>query len=217
MTTTSRDTLESWLVSSGACSGGGLPQERDLPERQRVSRGELCKALAPLGGRHCERHADHGTLQRTSLDTEGGNEPIVQHMAEIASPHAAMMARLSLEPELAEHAAAHADPRDLTEARRLANNMRLATNRARDKRLDSRLHELTAVASGNPLLAGPHRNMNAVRISVVRSRPEIPQDRLAPDCHSYVEHDEMIVALERRDRRAEHATMREHLKSTRRF
>ncbi|MDE0695066.1 MAG: FCD domain-containing protein [Boseongicola sp.] len=102
---------------------------------------------------------DHRTFLRAPLDAEGSNEPIVQHMepivqhmAEITSPHVAMMARLSLESELAEHA----DPRDLTEARQLADNMRWATKRAKDKRLDLRLHELIAVASGNPLLAELH-------------------------------------------------------------
>ena len=147
------------------------------------------------------------------MDTEGSNEPIVQHMTEVTSPHVAMMARLSHEPELAEHA----DLRDSTEARRLADNMRLATNRARDKRLDLRLLESIAVAPGNPLLLFPllaelHRIMNAVRNSVVRSRREVPQDGLAPDFHSFVEQDEMIVALERHDCWADHATMREHPK-----
>lgn len=156
---------------------------------------------------------DHRTFLRAPLDAEGSNEPIVQHMAEITSPHVAMMARLSLESELAEHA----DPRDLTEARQLADNMRWATKRAKDKRLDLRLHELIAVASGNPLLAELHRIMNAVRISAVRSRREVRQDGLAPDFHSFVESDETIVPLERHDRWAGHATMREHLKSTRRF
>lgn len=123
-----------------------------------------------------------------------------------------MMARLWLEPELAGHAAIHAAPRHLTEARRIANGMRTAANWAEHEQLDLRLRELIAVASGNPLLAELHRIMNAVRDSVVLSRREFSQDGPPPDRHSFAEHDEIITALERRDLWAAHAAMREHLK-----
>ncbi|MXW85054.1 MAG: FadR family transcriptional regulator [Boseongicola sp. SB0673_bin_14] len=140
------------------------------------------------------------------------NEPIVVRLAEITSPRAAMMARLWLEPELAGHASIHAAPRHLTEARRIANGMRTAANWAEREQLDLRLDELIAVTSGSPLLAELHRIMNAVRDLVVLSSLEIPQDRPSPDRHSFAEHDEIIAALERRDRWAVHAAMREHLK-----
>lgn len=162
-----------------------------------------------------ERHVGRGTFLRTPSAEDASNEPLVRRLAEITSPHAAMMARLSLEPELAGHAAIHAAPRHLVEARRLTEDMRSAKDWAEYEAMDARLHELIAVASGNPLLAELLRIVNAVRLSVVWSNLEIPQDGPPADYHSFAEHDAIVEALERRDRTAAHAAMRTHLKSVR--
>ena len=216
VTTPSRDALAGWLASSGAVAGDRLPPERDLCERLGISRGELRKALTALEAEGIvERHVGRGTFLRDRTAASEIKEPLVTRLAEITSPHAAMMARLSLEPELAGHAAIHAAPRHLTEARRLADEMRLAGDWAEYERLDARLHELIAIASGNPLLAELHRIVNAVRVSVVWSRLALPQDGPPADYHSFDEHDEIIAALESRDRKAAHAAMRKHLKTTR--
>ena len=215
-TTASRDALAGWLVNSGAEPGDRLPPERELSDQLGISRGELRKALTALEVEGVvERHVGRGTFLRTPSASDKRNEPLVIRLAEITSPHAAMMARLSLEPELAGHAAIHAAPRHLAEARRLAEDMRAATNWSEYERADTRLHELIAVASGNPLLAELHRIVNAVRVSVVWSRLELPQDGPPPDYHSFAEHDEIIAALESRNRWAAHAAMRNHLKSVR--
>lgn len=140
---------------------------------------------------------------------------MVARLAEVTSPHDAMMARLTLEPELAGHAAIHASPRHLAEARRLADGMRAASNWAEYESLDTRLHELIAIASRNPLLVELHRIVNAVRVSVVWSNLQIPEHGPPKDYHSFAEHDAIIDALESRDRRAAHAAMRAHLKSVR--
>ncbi len=214
-TTASRDAFAAWLSRSGATPGDRLPPERNLCEQLGISRGELRKVLTTLEAEGVvERHVGRGTFLRTP-DAEGNKEPLVTHLAEITSPHAAMMARLSLEPELAGHAAIHAAPRHLTEARRLADGMRAAANWAEYGQLDAQLHELIAVASGNPLLAELHRIVNAVRVSVVWSKLALPQDGPPADYHSFAEHEEIIEALERRDRTAAHAAMRNHLKSVR--
>jgi len=214
--TASRDALASWLANSGAVAGDRLPSERDLCGRLGMSRGELRKAMTRLEAEGIvERHVGRGTFLRTPSAADKNDVPLVMRLAEITSPHDAMMARLSLEPELAGHAAIHAAPRHLTEARKLAEGMRAAANWAEYEQLDARLHELIAVASGNPLLAELHRITNAVRVSVVWSRLEIPEDGPPEDYHSFAEHEEIIAALERRDRMAAHAAMRNHLKSVR--
>ena len=100
-------------------------------------------------------------------------------------------------------------------ARSLADGMRKAADWAEYEQLDARLHELIAVASGNPLLAELHRIVNAVRVKVVWSKLELPRGGPPTDYHSFAEHDEIIEALERRDRLAAHAAMRNHLKSVR--
>lgn len=213
---TSRDALAGWLVESGAAPGDRLPPERELSERLGFSRGELRKALTALEAEGVvERHVGRGTFLRNPASVDKSIEPLVMRLSEITSPHAAMMARLSLEPELAGHAAIHAAARHLTEARRLADDMRGASDWAEYEQLDAQLHELIAVASGNPLLAELHRIVNAVRVSVVWSRLALPQDGPPADYHSFAEHDEIIEALESRDRWAAHAAMRNHLKSVR--
>ena len=215
-TKASRDELLGWLARSGIAPGDRLPPERRLCEQLGMSRGDLRKVLITLEAEGTvERHVGRGTFLRTPSAADEGSKPVIKHLAEVTSPHAAMMARLSLEPELAGHAAIHAAPRHLTEARRLADEMRAAKNWAEYERLDARLHELIAVASGNPLLAELHRIVNAVRVSVVWSRLALPQDGPPADYHSFDEHDEIIAALESRDRNAAHAAMRNHLKTTR--
>lgn len=99
------------------------------------------------------------------LSGDKRTDRLVMRLAEITSLLAAMMTHLSLEPELAGHAAVHAAPRHVSETRRLVEGMRSVTNRAEYGQLDSRLHQLAAVAPGNPLLTELHRNLNAVRVS----------------------------------------------------
>lgn len=211
-----RDALASWLAASGAEPGDRLPPERALSERLGVTRGELRKAMTALQAEGVvERHVGRGTFLREPSAEENIYEPLLRRLADVTSPHAAMMARLSLEPELAGHAAIHAAPRHLAEARSLSEAMREASDWAEYEQLDARLHELIAVASGNPLLAEMHRIVNAVRVSVVWSNLELPRGGPPANYHSFAEHDAIIAALERRDRSAARAAMREHLKSVR--
>ena len=213
---TSRDILVSWLEEHGAAPGERLPPERKLSETLQMSRGELRKAMTALEAEgFVERHVGRGTFLRTPSPTEANFEPLFARLSEITSPHDAMMARLSLEPELAGYAAIHASQLQLTEARGLTTAMKAASNWTDYEELDARLHELIAVASGNPLLAELHRIVNAVRMSVVWSVLEIPQDGPPSDYHSFAEHDAIVSALESRDRHAAHAAMRNHLKSVR--
>lgn len=215
-TTAPRQALAEWLASANAAPGDKLPPERDLCARLGMSRGDLRKAMLSLEAEGVvERHVGRGTFLKAVETDRPDPGDYVARLAEITSPHDAMMARLSLEPELAGYAAIHAAPRHLAEARGLADAMRRADNWAEYEQLDARLHELIAVASGNPLLAELHRIVNAVRVSVVWGRLEIPAGGPPADYHSFAEHDAIIEALESRDRVAAHGAMRAHLKSVR--
>lgn len=111
--------LANWLASSDTTVGDRLPPERRPAAGLGVSRGELRKALMALeADGFIERHVGRGTFLKSSVDIEETGGAIVQRLTEISSPHAAMMARLSLELELAGHAAIHAAPRHLAELRR---------------------------------------------------------------------------------------------------
>ncbi|MDJ1017736.1 MAG: FadR/GntR family transcriptional regulator [Paracoccaceae bacterium] len=213
-----RETLANWLIDSGVSPGDRLPPERELCGQLGMSRGELRKALSALEVEGVvERHVGRGTFLKSDTGTGAGtsDQSFIRHLAEITSPHAAMMARLSLEPELAGHAAIHAAPRHLAELRRLGEEIRAAKSWTEYELYDSQFHELIAKASGNPLLAELYRIVNEVRVSVVWSRLDLPVDGPPSDYHSFSEHDEIIEALERRDRARAHTAMRDHLKSVR--
>ena len=208
--------LAGWLEKHGTLPGERLPPERQLSEKLGISRGELRKAMTALEVEGLvERHVGRGTFLRAPSAPEPNNESLIARLSEDTSPHNAMMARLSLEPEIAGHAAIHASQRHLAEARKLANAMRVAASWEEYGDLDARLHELIAIASGNPLLVEMHRIVNAVRLSVVWSVLEIPKDGPPEDYHSFAEHDEIVSALEKRDRSAARSAMRNHLKSVR--
>ncbi|MEM6634627.1 MAG: FCD domain-containing protein [Pseudomonadota bacterium] len=208
--------MTDWLTQSGAAPGDRLPPERELSGRLGMSRGDLRKALMALEAEGVvERHVGRGTFLKSASEAAETGQSVVLRLAEITSPHAAMMARLALEPELAGHAAIHASPRHLAEARKLCDGMRTAADWASYEQLDSGFHRLIAAASGNPLLIELHRIVDAVRISVVWSRLELPEVGPPPGYHSFDEHDDIIEALERRDRAAAHSAMRTHLKSVR--
>ena len=208
--------LAGWLDEFGARPGERLPPERQLSEKLGISRGELRKAMTALEAEGMvERHVGRGTFLKAPAVAKTSDASLLERLSQVTSPHDAMMARLSLEPEMAGHAAIHASQRHLTEARALADAMRTAKNWEEYEDLDAHLHELIAVASGNPLLVELHRIVNAVRLSVVWSVLEIPQAGPPSDYHSFAEHDVIISALEKRDRNAARTAMRDHLKSVR--
>lgn len=208
--------LVKWLADAGIAPGDRIPPERELSEQLGVSRGELRKVLMALEAEGVvDRQVGRGTYLVDAQRSDALIQPVVRRLSDITSPHSAMMARISLEPELAGYAAIHAAPRHLTEARKLADGMRAAKTWGEYEALDARLHELIATASGNPLLAELHRIVNGVRVSVLWSRLELPEHGPPPEYHSFKEHDDIIAALEKRDRDAARAAMRTHLKSVR--
>ncbi len=211
-----QDTLkavQSWLVESNFALNQRLPAERTLTEKFGVSRSALRKALGAL--EHdgiLKRHVGRGTYLQRHIG-EQTTPPNIQALAERTSPHEAMMARMSLEPELASLAAINATPRQLVEARALAERMREARDWADYERHDARFHNLIAEASGNVLLHELHRILNEVRVFVVWGKLPMPDDGPPPDYHSFAEHDAILAALERHDRTAAHKAMRTHLKA----
>ena len=204
--------LEAWLSEQGLGVGDRLPSERTLADGLCVSRSELRKALAILEFRGAlQRRVGQGTFLRESPAAR----PTLDDLAHRTSPHQAMAARLALEPELAGLAAIHAAPAHLAEARSLTQAMRGAPSWDRYEQLDAAFHQALAEASGNPLLAELYRIINAVRVTVVWPRLDMPAERPPPDYHSFAEHETILDALDRRDRQGAAAAMRTHLKSTR--
>ena len=209
--------VRAWLGSSQLPEGARMPPERTLATSLGVSRAELRKALLVLEAEgRLERKVGRGTFltnQRVpqSGKASGGD---IASLAERTGPHEAMIARLALEPQLAQMAALHATPRQLTELRRIADAMHTASTWQAYEDLDAAFHDLIAESAGNALLHDLHKIMNGVRMIVVWRRLN-PQDQ-APtnDYHSFREHEDILHALETRDRQGAERAMRSHLQST---
>jgi DNA-binding FadR family transcriptional regulator len=208
--------VEEWLQSSKLSSGDRLPPERVMSQTLGISRSELRKALAILEVNGVlKRHIGRGTF--LSGGDEDGSEAatLIARLGAQTSPHEAMMARLALEPELASLAAIHATPQQLRQARMLGDAVRHAKSWDDYERLDAEFHRAIAEAAGNRLLAELHAIMNAVRVSVVWPRLDLPKGGPSPDYHSFAAHDAILSALDARDRKGAHAAMREHILSIR--
>lgn len=217
MSKKSIDRLRAWFASSELPEGSRLPPERELATTLGLSRAELRNALLVLDAEgRLERKVGSGTyvrqptgpVQAATVATD------ITKLAERTGPHEAMVARLAIEPELTQMAALHATPRQLTELRRLADAMANARSWRVYEEQDAAFHDLIAKSAGNPLLYDVFRIVNGVRMVVVWRRLS-PSDAAPPsDYHSFREHEEIVSALERRDRSGAQKAMRAHLQST---
>ncbi len=206
--------LEAWIAKSDLGEGSRLPPERSLCGKIGVSRTDLRKALSVLEFKGAiERHVGRGTFLTAEPDPVPVSRGELDRLANKTSPHEAMVARLSLEPELASLAAIHAAPRDLAHARSLCEAMRSAPDWPTYERLDSEFHGLISRAAGNRLLTELHGIVNAVRVAVVWKRLDVPPDGPPPDYHSFREHEAIVGALEARDRAGARAAMRSHIEA----
>lgn len=209
--------IRTWISSSGLVEGARLPPERELCASLGISRAELRKALLVLEANGTlVREVGRGTFlaKKMELRKSGGAERTISDIAERTGPHEAMMARLALEPELARLAALHASPRQLREMRNLAVKMRSAANWRIYEEMDSEFHDVLAEASGNSLLHDLHKILNGVRMVVVWKRLDLPEDAPNSEYHSFLEHDAIVTALEKRSGADAFKAMQSHLRST---
>lgn len=209
--------IRAWLGSSQLREGARLPPERTLASSLGLSRAELRKALLVLEAEgRLERKVGRGTFlanQRVPRSGKGSGGDIAA-LAERTGPHEAMIARLAFEPNLARMAALHATPRQLAELRRVADALRMASSWEAYEELDAAFHDLIAESSGNALLHNLHKILNGVRMIVVWRRLNPKDTAPTSDYHSFQEHEEIVSALEARDRHGAEKSMRKHLQST---
>ena len=203
------DQLEHYIAGM---TGARLPPERQLARDWGVSRSEVRKALArlELEGR-LVRKVGSGTFVK-SAPTEG--VPDVITLRRITSPRHAMEARLAVEPETARLAAVNATHDQIDEMMRLAREIQASPSWDTYKRLDKKLHELIATASGNGLLAVLQHLVDDVRAEVVWGQLDTNSPAPPADYSSFAEHDVIIDAIARHDRDSAAEAMRRHLLTT---
>jgi DNA-binding FadR family transcriptional regulator len=186
-----------------------LPPERNLAAQLGVQRPGLRKALAVLESEgQIWRHVGKGTFV--------GSRPIAAQgdltaIARKTNPSEVTRTRVLIEPEVAALAALNATPTHVAEMRNCLAKSRAAPTWRQYESWDNRLHRTIAEATQNYLLLALLDTLSAVRRTVTWGRLRINRERPQPDHHSFGEHEEIVAAIEERDRDRARDAMRRHL------
>jgi len=177
-----------------------------------VTRSEIRKVLAQMEAEgRLSRQVGRGTFISAPQNEPPSKIELLQLST---SPREAMEARLLIEPELASLAAINATATQIDAMRVLAVQTRNAENWKAYEQLDGKLHRLIAEAAGNKLLVAVHETVNEVRRAVVWKWLDTRPSKPPSDYSSFAEHDELISAIENRDRVGAMEAMRRHLRTT---
>ena len=203
--------LRAWLKRCDLPQNGRLPPERELCRELGITRGELRKSLAELEREGVIwRHVGKGTFV--------GERPhdTVMRLDEIereTNPAEVMRMRLILEPALAWDAALHATRSDLEAMKDAIRRSHTAVTWRQYEAQDNALHRAIGEASGNKIALAMFDALNTVRRGVAWDRKRGEEPGPPTDHHSFEEHREIVLAIERRDREAAQTAMLSHLKS----
>ncbi len=201
------------LIESGDFSPGDrLPPERSLIDSLGVTRNELRKGLDTLEREGVIwRHVGKGTFVTTpqSLATVPG----IAEISHQVTPIQMMRARLSLEPAIAREAAANASGDAVQRIIVARDRARNASSWDTYEANDDAFHRTVADATGNILLLSLFDHLNQVRRAVAWQKVIRKSDKPPTDHSSYLEHDDIVEAIEQRDPSAAHTAMRNHLSS----
>lgn len=198
-------------LSARVESDGRLPAERKVAAELGLSRAEIRKTLAQLEAQgRIVRQVGRGTFLRPAAP-EGGD---LRDIKRRTGPREAMQARLLIEPELASLAAVNATAEQIAALRGLTDAMRRVSDWSVYEKLDGQFHRLVAEAGGNTLLLAVHDIVNEVRRAVIWSWLDTRPAGPPPDYSSFAEHEAILDAIGRRDRRGAAEAMRSHLRTT---
>lgn len=206
--------LRTMLSEIDVTADSRLPPERDLARQFGVQRPALRKALAVLESEgQIWRHVGKGTFVGSRPSIAQGD---VTAIARKTHPGEVMRTRILLEPEVAAMAALNATPAHVAEMRMCVQKSRAAPTWRQYEAWDTRLHRVIAEATQNYLLLALLDTLTAVRRTVTWGRLRTNKERPKPDHHSFTEHDEIVGAIEERDRERAREAMRRHLETVER-
>lgn len=192
--------------------GGRLPTERMIAEELGVARNTVRRALDRLNQDGLlVRHVGRGTYLREKPDSD----PILESVQRMhgASPADMMELRVLLEPSAAAFAATNASAGDLESIRRAHEHAVSAATMLEFEEWDAALHRLILSCTRNSLL----REIHAI-LGTLREQPawyELKQRSFSPERRQiYCEqHQEIVLALERRLADEAEAATRAHLRT----
>ena len=206
--------LRTMLSEIDVTANSRLPPERDLARRLGVQRPALRKALAVLESEgQIWRHVGKGTFVGSRPSIAQGD---VTAIARLTNPGEVMRTRILLEPEVAAMAALNATPAHVAEMRTCLARSRAGATWRQYEAWDTRLHRVIAEATQNYLLLALLDTLTAVRRAVTWGRLRTDRERPKPTHHSFAEHDEIVAAIEERDRERARDAMRRHLETVER-
>ncbi|MEL7106572.1 MAG: FadR/GntR family transcriptional regulator [Pseudomonadota bacterium] len=202
--------IRQMIAAEGYGHNDRLPPERAMCEKLGVSRNQLRTALARLEARGLIwRHVGRGTFvgERPVLNLDD-----VLYLRDQLTPHNVASVRLTIEPELARLSAMHCTSTDLEEIRTCAESCRGVSDWRSYEAWDNKLHFAIARSAKNKLFLYYFETLNVVRRSMVWGQPR-KTDKPAKDYSSFIEHAQIVQAIEDKDRDAAEDAMKEHLHS----
>lgn len=175
-----------------------------------VTRNQLRSALARLESRGLIwRHVGRGTFvgERPVLNLDD-----VSYLRDQVTPQHVASVRLTIEPELARLAAMHSTPTDREEIRTCAARCREAPDWRSYEAWDNKLHFAIARSAKNKLFLYYFETLNVVRRSMVWGQPR-KTHKPAENYSSFLEHNQIVQAIEEKDRHFAAHYMKRHLYS----
>ncbi|WP_425091810.1 FadR/GntR family transcriptional regulator [Tropicimonas sp. S265A] len=204
------DRIRQLITDEGYVLSDRLPAERDLCKTLGVTRHQLRSALICLEKNGLIwRHVGRGTFvgPRPVLNIEE-----VAYLRELVSPAQMVEVRISIEPELAGLAARNATAADLEQMKTCAERCESAVDWRGYEAWDTNLHHAIARASHNKLYLYFFETLNVVRRSFFWGQTRTTTGP-AKDYSSFLQHRQVVEAIEARDATAAGDAMRDHLKS----
>lgn len=204
--------LKAFIAEGAYAPGDRLPAERDLISCLGISRALLRRALDALEREGMIwRHVGKGTFIASQAGAAGtGN---LAELTRLITPVRMMRARLCIEPAIAREAAINASKEAVIRIKSAMDRARQAPSWADYEAQDDLFHRSIAEASDNMLLLALFDQLNQVRRAVAWEAVTRQSTR-PPSTHtSFVEHEKIAEAIERRDPSAANEAMRHHIGS----
>ena len=202
--------IRQMIASDGYVHNDRLPPERVMSQTLGVTRNQLRSALATLEARGLIwRHVGRGNFvgERPVLNLDD-----VSYLRDQLTPPHVASVRLTIEPELARLAAIHSTPSDRDEIRTCAARCREAPDWRSYEAWDNKFHFAIARSAKNKLFLYYFETLNVVRRSMVWGQPRTthkPKKKYS----SFLEHDQIVQAIEAEDRDFAAHCMKQHLHS----
>lgn len=202
--------IRQMIASDAYAHNDRLPPERQMCTALGVTRNQLRSALARLESRGLIwRHVGRGTFvgERPILNMDD-----VLYLRDLVTPPQVAGVRLAIEPELARLAASNSTPIDREEIRTCAERCREAPDWRSYEAWDNKLHFAVARSAKNKLFLYYFETLNVIRRSMVWGQPRM-NSKPVKGYSSFIEHDQIVQAIEDKDGECAALFMKQHLQS----